>query len=157
MTIPAYPLTWPAGWRRMDPSDRNTARFAKKERQYGRTPDSNGHRPSWTETRGADHRARGRCPMSAPVDVLEILRAHAAGIEQARKFARREVRDDIAAGLAEFNDAIAVISDLLAARDSARSLIDHDRRVIPWSEFTALLASLDRLGPANPATKDSRC
>lgn len=28
-TIPAYPLQWPAGWRRIHSSDRNTARFGK--------------------------------------------------------------------------------------------------------------------------------
>lgn len=34
MTIPAYPLQWPAGWKRIPPHLRTTARFVKKERKY---------------------------------------------------------------------------------------------------------------------------
>lgn len=34
MTIPAYPLQWPAGWKRMPAHLRTTARFVKKERKY---------------------------------------------------------------------------------------------------------------------------
>ncbi|HSD16831.1 MAG TPA: DnaJ domain-containing protein [Thermomonas sp.] len=34
MTIPAYPLQWPAGWKRIPAHMRARARFVKKERKY---------------------------------------------------------------------------------------------------------------------------
>ena len=34
MTIPAYPLQWPTGWKRTPARMRTTARFVKKERRY---------------------------------------------------------------------------------------------------------------------------
>lgn len=49
MTIPAYPLQWPAGWRRTDPADRGAARFAKKERESYRRGD--GSTSSWLRSR----------------------------------------------------------------------------------------------------------
>lgn len=36
--IPAYPLTWPAGWQRTQASGRIRARFNKGERQYSSNP-----------------------------------------------------------------------------------------------------------------------
>lgn len=33
-----YPLTWPTGWKRTPPSQRERARFSKGERQYSSTP-----------------------------------------------------------------------------------------------------------------------
>jgi len=35
MTITAYPLTWPTGWKRTDPSQREHARFGKKVTRSG--------------------------------------------------------------------------------------------------------------------------
>ena len=42
MTIPAYPLSWPTGWRRTSPERRAHGKFGKRERQYGQ-----GH--SWSQ------------------------------------------------------------------------------------------------------------
>jgi hypothetical protein len=46
MTIPAYPLQWPTGWKRTTPGLRTTARFVKKERQYNNVSNS-----SWMRSR----------------------------------------------------------------------------------------------------------
>jgi hypothetical protein len=36
VTVPAYPLQWPAGWKRTAPADRGSARFGvRKQSQYG--------------------------------------------------------------------------------------------------------------------------
>ena len=51
MTIPAHPLTWPPGWPRRSATARTTARFSKKERQYSKSPDSNGRLNSWTTSK----------------------------------------------------------------------------------------------------------
>jgi hypothetical protein len=45
MTIPAYPLQWPAGWKRMPAGERARARFVKKERPHN----------SWTGSDGVRH------------------------------------------------------------------------------------------------------
>lgn len=45
MTIPAYPLQWPEGWKRTPDAARTRARFAKKERRYN----------SWTDSSGKTH------------------------------------------------------------------------------------------------------
>lgn len=37
-TIQAYPLQWPAGWRRTEPHQRERSKFSKGERQYSSTP-----------------------------------------------------------------------------------------------------------------------
>lgn len=46
--IPAYPLLWPAGWRRTPAQDRTRARFAKKERKWSNTPGSTN---SWMQSK----------------------------------------------------------------------------------------------------------
>lgn len=38
--ISAFPLQWPAGWRRTEPHRRERAKFSKGERQYGTVPGS---------------------------------------------------------------------------------------------------------------------
>lgn len=47
MTIPAYPLQWPAGWKRIAHVHRTRARFAKKERKYSDHVGADGSRGSW--------------------------------------------------------------------------------------------------------------
>jgi len=49
MTIPAYPLQWPAGWKRKPGAARTRARFAKKERKYHSQTMADGrtHSSSW--------------------------------------------------------------------------------------------------------------
>jgi len=42
MTIPAYPLQWPTGWKRCDAALRTRARFAKKREQINRWCDATG-------------------------------------------------------------------------------------------------------------------
>lgn len=42
MTIPAYPLQWPTGWKRTESHYRTRARFAKKERKNNYWTDSSG-------------------------------------------------------------------------------------------------------------------
>lgn len=66
MTIPASPLAWPAGWRRMPAGLRTRARFAKKERQYrswtdgaGKTQSSSWDRSKELTIADAVHRVRG--------------------------------------------------------------------------------------------------
>lgn len=51
--IPAYPLSWPAGWKRTPPTARTIARFVKKERRTTRHTrgDGSSHESSWTESR----------------------------------------------------------------------------------------------------------
>lgn len=46
MTIPAYPLQWPTGWKRTEPNYRTRARFAKKERKYNNWTDGTGQQRS---------------------------------------------------------------------------------------------------------------
>lgn len=41
MSVSAYPLEWPAGWRRTAAADRKNAHFGKQERQYSTIPGSN--------------------------------------------------------------------------------------------------------------------
>jgi len=51
--VPAYPLAWPAGWKRTPPADRTHGRFNRKERKsrtYERT-DGTSHQSSWTTNR----------------------------------------------------------------------------------------------------------
>lgn len=48
MTIPAYPLQWPTGWKRTPAAVRTRARFAKKERKYSSTPGVNS---SWLQSK----------------------------------------------------------------------------------------------------------
>lgn len=43
--ITAYPLTWPAGWRRLRPHERTRAKFGKSERVYSTTTPGN----SWVQ------------------------------------------------------------------------------------------------------------
>lgn len=47
MTIPAYPLQWPTGWKRTPAAARTRARFAKKERKYSDHVRPDGSRGSW--------------------------------------------------------------------------------------------------------------
>jgi hypothetical protein len=42
MTIPAYPLQWPAGWKRTPAAARTRARFAKKERKFSSFTNASG-------------------------------------------------------------------------------------------------------------------
>jgi len=49
MTVPAYPLQWPPGWRRTEKGARTTARFSKQERQTRTAGD--GTRSSWTQNK----------------------------------------------------------------------------------------------------------
>lgn len=46
MSITAYPLTWPAGWKRTSPDRRIRARFSKGDRQYNQSSNS-----SWMRRR----------------------------------------------------------------------------------------------------------
>jgi len=48
VTIPAYPLQWPTGWKRTSPAYRTRARFVKKERKYSSTPGVNS---SWLQSK----------------------------------------------------------------------------------------------------------
>lgn len=51
MTIPAFPLSWPTGWKRCPAGDRTRARFGKQRREYSSYTQPNGERSSWI-TRG---------------------------------------------------------------------------------------------------------
>jgi hypothetical protein len=46
MTIPAYPLQWPTGWKRTRGLDRTRAKFGKQKREYGARA-SDGSQSSW--------------------------------------------------------------------------------------------------------------
>lgn len=52
-TIPAYPLTWPTGWKRTPTSARTTARFSKKERQSQthRRADGSSYQSTWARSK----------------------------------------------------------------------------------------------------------
>ncbi|MGN6109522.1 MAG: J domain-containing protein [Kofleriaceae bacterium] len=61
MKVDAYPLQWPAGWRRTPVAERVRARFARKERQF--RDYGNGNTSSWTTNKqlsiaDAVHRVR---------------------------------------------------------------------------------------------------
>jgi len=76
MTIPAYPLRWPAGWKRTPDAERARARFAKKERKYNNWTDGYGN------ARTSSHLARKEVSI-------------ADGVERVRsELARMGVRDD---------------------------------------------------------------
>jgi hypothetical protein len=76
VTIPAYPLTWPTGWKRMPVAERKAAKFVTKSREYSSWTDHSGQQHSTSYLRGKD------------VTV-------AAGVDRVRaELARMNLRDD---------------------------------------------------------------
>jgi hypothetical protein len=47
VTVPAFPLQWPAGWRRLEPGARARARFGTQRTEYSSNVQPNGQRASW--------------------------------------------------------------------------------------------------------------
>jgi hypothetical protein len=49
MTIPAYPLQWPAGWKRMPAADRGRAKFGKQKTVQSSYVQPDGSRSTWKQ------------------------------------------------------------------------------------------------------------